>query len=557
MARAGFPVCQIDVTHTVKDYADKIRRRNDREIPNSFPSKNWSQRFIARHPEIRQKLVNNLSKAGAKVTEPQLRNWFFEVEELLRQDGIDTSIFDNPERILNFDESGFQLVPKRYKALCSDAENTYLVTSNSEKDCYTALFGSTAAGDLTPPMILYPGKRISRDMVENVPDGWSIGVSDEGWQTSKTFYEYIANDLYQWLQKRGTEFPVLIFVDGHKSHVNMELVEFCIQKGLILVSLYPNSTRILQPLDRNFFGPLKQIWSKVLRQNLLKNSNARINKGNFGIMLHTAVQNFTNSKEGLKKAFQLCGLFPWNVDAIDFSTLPANADVSQQSNDTIVTEEPQHDYALQLQYVEMGLNENQLLQFAENRNKDYWYGPYEQLALFNFWKTIKDKSEGLMFTTPLEQYTLITCHFTLDEPVESVPMSSEAATENNASMCPESQPSSSDSMQLNENDHGLDANKACNDDPFADVLIWPKITHVSGAAPKRKIEHIPSVATSSKWLEWHDKKDDDRKKKEEAKLARMEKRRLLNEQKLQKKSAESEKKGSKSAPRGSRKKKGQ
>lgn len=296
MARAGFPVCQIDVTHTVKDYADKIRRRNDREIPNSFPSKykhvcltisgltilcvvgkNWSQRFIARHPEIHQKLVNNLSKAGAKVTEPQLRNWFFEVEELLRQDGIDTSIFDNPERILNFDESGFQLVPKRYKALCSDAENTYLVTSNSEKDCYTALFGSTAAGDLTPPMILYPGKRISRDMVENVPDGWSIGVSDEGWQTSKTFYEYIANDLYQWLQKRGTEFPVLIFVDGHKSHVNMELVEFCIQKGLILVSLYPNSTRILQPLDRNFFGPLKQIWSKVLRQNLLKNSNARIN----------------------------------------------------------------------------------------------------------------------------------------------------------------------------------------------------------------------------------------------------------------------------------------
>lgn len=100
-------------------------------------------------------------------------------------------------------------------------------------------------------------------------------------------------------------------------------------------------------------------------------------------------------------------------------------------NKATIQSEPQHDYALQLQYVEMGLNENQLLQFAENRNKDYWYGPYEQLALFNFWKTIKDKSEGLMFTTPLEQYTLITCHFTLDEPVESVPMSSEAATENN------------------------------------------------------------------------------------------------------------------------------
>lgn len=375
---------------------------------------------MARHPDIKKKLVNNLSKAAAKVTEPQLRNWFAEVEKLLLEDGIDMAIFDNPDRVLNFDESGFQLVPKRYKALCSDVENSYLVTNNSEKESYTALFGSTAAGDLTPPMILYPGKRISKEMVENIPKGWSVGVSDEGWQTSKTFYEYIVNDLYAWLKDKGTEFPVLIFVDGHKSHVSVELVEFCAQQGLILISLYPNATRILQPLDRNFFGPFKQIWSKVLRQRLLGNSSARVNKANFGSLLHTALQNFTNSKECLKKAFQLCGLFPWNVDAIDFSTLPANADDSQRSTDTSVTEEPVIDYVRQLEYVEMGLNQTQLQVFAENRDKDFWYGPYEELALFNFWKSIKDKSEGLMFTRRLEQYTLITCNFTSAEPTEPV-----------------------------------------------------------------------------------------------------------------------------------------
>lgn len=209
---------------------------------------------MERHTNIKKKYVTNLSRAGAKVTEQQLRNWFSEVEATLAEENVDVSIFNEPQRILNFDESGFQLVPKEYKALCGqDAENAYFITNNSDKEAYTVLFGCTAAGDLAPPMILYPGQRISKEMVQNVPVGWSVGVSDEGWQTSKTFYEYVVNDLYKWLVDRGTAFPVIIFVDGHKSHISMELAEFCVKNRLILISLYPNSTRILQPLDRLFF----------------------------------------------------------------------------------------------------------------------------------------------------------------------------------------------------------------------------------------------------------------------------------------------------------------
>lgn len=114
------------------------------------------------------------------------------------------------------------------------------------------------------------------------------------------------------------------------------------------------------------------------------------------------------------------------MEAIDFSNLPTNADKSTLSSDadTSTAEPTEVDYALQLQYVEMGLEQHQLLQFTENRDKDFWYGAYEDLALFNFWKSIKDKSEGLMFSSRLEQHNIVTYNFTLAEPTEPVPLSS-------------------------------------------------------------------------------------------------------------------------------------
>ncbi|XP_062535049.1 uncharacterized protein LOC134204243 [Armigeres subalbatus] len=298
----------------------RLQRSNE-----TSSGKNWVQRFLRRHPMIKKKLSRNLSRSGAKVSEELLRQWFSEVEDILQEEGIDLSIFNNPKRIFNFDESGFQLIPRNFKALCGPHdENVYHVSNNSEKECFTALFGSNADGDLTPTMVLYSGQRISREIAESVPKGWCVGVSEEGWQTSKTFYEYMTNCFFQWLLETKTEFPVIVFVDGHTSHVNVELAEFCMRNQIFLISLYPNSTRILQPLDRLFFGPFKSIWSKVLKQFLLGDSSARLTKTNFPGLLKTAVDNFTNSKSCLKKAFNIFGICPRDVNAMDFSSLPTN-----------------------------------------------------------------------------------------------------------------------------------------------------------------------------------------------------------------------------------------
>lgn len=373
---------------------------------------------MERHPNIKKKVTTNLPKAGANVTEQHLRTWFQEVVETLAEMGIDlaTLLAMPPECFLNFDESGWELVAGNYTALCpQDAENAYCASVNNSKDSFTVMFGGNARGEIAPPLILYPGQRNTAEIAENTPAGWSVGFSEEGWQTAKTFYEYVVNILFKWLQQMKTTFPVLLFLDGHTSHISLELTEFCTKHNIILISLFPNATRILQPLDRSFFGPFKKIWTKMLHQFHIENRNARINKANFGGLIKRAFDNFRSASECLRRGFDLCGLYPWNADAIDYGRLITNVSKNCEP-EKVSTEpppkyeynqEPENLYKEQLGYIEAGLESDQVERFTNNRYEEHWFGPIEELALFNFWKRFKDMSEGLLPTDPLTHYQVL------------------------------------------------------------------------------------------------------------------------------------------------------
>jgi hypothetical protein len=67
--------------------------------------------------------------------------------------------------------------------------------------------------------------------------------------TSEVFYEYIANVFHPFLVSQGVIFPVVLFVDGHKSHLTYQVSVLCNELKIEVIALYPNATRILQPAD--------------------------------------------------------------------------------------------------------------------------------------------------------------------------------------------------------------------------------------------------------------------------------------------------------------------
>ena len=117
---------------------------------------------------------------------------------------------------------------------------SFLQTSKeNDKEGLTVLMGYSAAGKMPPPMIIYAYKQhIPHDIaeaVEAVDPTWAIGKSETGWMTSATFYDYMSQVFEPWLVQSNIPRPVLVYANGHKSHLSLEVAEFCKSKGILLV----------------------------------------------------------------------------------------------------------------------------------------------------------------------------------------------------------------------------------------------------------------------------------------------------------------------------------
>ncbi|KAG5864162.1 hypothetical protein JTB14_032043 [Gonioctena quinquepunctata] len=102
-----------------------------------------------------------------------------------------------------------------------------------------------------------------------------------------------------------------------RTHQTYELSQLCSNLKIILVSSYPNATRILQPADVSSFKPLKNAWKKAVIDWRRNNPYVQLTKVNFAQILEDAsIQLKTDT---VSNGFRACGLFPWNTNAIDFT----------------------------------------------------------------------------------------------------------------------------------------------------------------------------------------------------------------------------------------------
>ena len=106
-------------------------------------------------------------------------------------------------------------------------------------------------------MVLFSYKRVPSAIFTTLPKNFIADTSDSGWMCTNVFYEYIANKFLPWVKREKIELPVILFVDGHASHLSQPLSEFCNQNQIVLVVLLPNTTHFLQPMDVSMFSALK------------------------------------------------------------------------------------------------------------------------------------------------------------------------------------------------------------------------------------------------------------------------------------------------------------
>ena len=132
-----------------------------------------------------------------------------------------------------------------------------------------------AAGIPHPLMIIYAKSFPGGQYRFEGPDDAVYARSESGWRDSELLVVWLFHK-YAVSQR-----PILLLTDGHKSHINIDVIDLCRSNDVILFCWPPHITHALQPLDVAVFKSLKMF---SLRQSELFLSQKRISllrRGNF------------------------------------------------------------------------------------------------------------------------------------------------------------------------------------------------------------------------------------------------------------------------------------
>ena len=185
------------------------------------PGKKWWQLFVQRHPEVILRVPELLQQARAQAFNAEkISFWFSDFDQFL----ITPDLKDKAGSIWNADESGFSLCPKSGKVLAHvGCRAVYRITSNSKEQIIT-LCAIGAAGNVIPPMHVFPGERFSGyNPMQNCTESAYFGRSPKGWISTELFYGWLANHFCHHVCER----PVVLLVDGHTCHIDIEVSKLC------------------------------------------------------------------------------------------------------------------------------------------------------------------------------------------------------------------------------------------------------------------------------------------------------------------------------------------
>ncbi|XP_055542907.1 uncharacterized protein LOC129728486 [Wyeomyia smithii] len=309
MEKKGFPVVKELLLHKVKTFFGTNSRPNP--FTNNAPGRKWLEGFLRRHREITFRTPETVSSASSKVKEADIHGWFTNVTSYLEENNLMSAASD-ATRIYNGDETSFYLHPQTKAVLDSRGnKNVYECEHADGHKNITVMFTFGADGSVVPPGFVLPMQRLSVEVLQKFPG--------EYWQVWKK-----------------VQFPMLYFVDGHSSHTTAEVADLCLDLGIVLIALYPNTTRITQPADVAIFKLLKSAWKTAVSEWRLENGGKNLLLKHFPDVLQKAMNKGIKTAS-VKNGFRVCGLFPFGPENVDYDKCFAKS-TSENPNKPVAQE---------------------------------------------------------------------------------------------------------------------------------------------------------------------------------------------------------------------------
>ncbi|KAJ6489381.1 DDE superfamily endonuclease-domain-containing protein [Mycena vulgaris] len=211
------------------------------------PGSHWLDHFLRRHPDCCIGRPSGLDPKRAKAFNPTNVKAHF---DLLKTEFANNGRPIPACNIYNMDEFLFSSADMaRYKLKSDELELTTIY------EC-VCLDGSSTV----PPGFVFAGSLMCPAWFD-VGDDIVICTTDTGWTTDAAFL--------LWFQKGFTpaalahsdpDFPIFLLDDGRKSHDQIDVIDFAIEKDIRIGMMGSHQTHRLQPCDVGAFGPSKTHW---------------------------------------------------------------------------------------------------------------------------------------------------------------------------------------------------------------------------------------------------------------------------------------------------------
>ena len=182
-------------------------------------------------------------------------------------------------------------------------------------------------GQAIPPFVIFDAKSLNKEWMKDQVPGTTYSCSAEGWVDTVLFEGWLTNHLL--LNAVGAR-PLLLLLDGHSSHYQPELIRFVKEHKIFIFYLPSHTTHESQLLDVSMFKPLKQNWQELCDHYMKNNPGKVVTKYQFsGLLKQTREKTMTPAT--IMVAFQRCGVYPLNPDAIDCSISVSNREATLES----------------------------------------------------------------------------------------------------------------------------------------------------------------------------------------------------------------------------------
>lgn len=299
--------------------AEVDAKREITVFKNDLPSRRWYTSFMRRH-NLTLRQPENVSAARSSMATEKTKIEFFEklksVVQELKITGSD---------LYNVDETGLTMVNKDGKIIAPKGTKTVAMRKSGERsENITLVVAANATSTvILPPMVIYKGTRLNEDLMKGAPGNTIFATSPKGYIDSELFYSWFVKFIANIPSRR----PVLVLLDGHASHMNIETLNLARKSNIHFLMIPPHTTHIFQPLDVGVFGPLKKAFSKECTKLMRKNKRKYINRYDFCRVL-TPAWRTAITPANILGGFRGSGVWPLNPSAVHAHRLMDSYDIT-------------------------------------------------------------------------------------------------------------------------------------------------------------------------------------------------------------------------------------